>query len=451
MRWRWPLILGLAVGVILYLVLQPRPVAEHRLKAGTPPPSKWMAKQVWKISPSGKHLVFRHDLDSDIRVYDLKQSSLVLEHSCFSGSDYLQFDGKDGLVFADSGKAPHPENTELEVSVLRLWHWSSQEGLRQAGPYQQFLPELPNQVTHSSLHYNGMRKLGQGEFVNGLISPEGLTWLLPRRENGVCRFELIDARTGKLRAPLAKQAISLEDPRLYSFDAVFTKDGSRLVTYDNPLNAQPGGVSFQWWDAQTGALQVSTSYPKASEIGKVLSVERDQVFALNRMKYEICLQSFTIDGGYGEAALDEARLDPKLSNPDPDKWKSSGPIREKETILENGKCIYFRQYVLSQGSKFSNSSGGVWRWSLLDIPSGQTIYQGFWNEPSEQKKLSSNDNDSKQVDTIVAGRHLLVKQFREGQELWKQQLDMWRQRWCPCCRSYFLRHTSSGASTSKQG
>lgn len=374
--------------------------------------------------------MFRHDLDTDIRVYDLEQSSLVLEHSCISGPDYLQFDQEDGLAFADSGKAPHPGNAELEVRVLRLWHWTPKEGLRKAGPYQTFLPELPNQVTHSTLHYNGMRKLGQGEFVNGLLSPDGRTWLLPRREHGVCRYELIDARTGQLRARLAKQDISLEDPRLYSFDTAFTKDGTRLVTYDNPLKPQPGAVFLQWWDAHTGALLASTPFPKASEIGKVISVERDQVNVSCTVKDASFLCNFTIDGVFRETPLDEAALKPAQSNPEPGKWEPHGPVTEYETILENGKYLCFRQYVLVQGNKFSYSSGGVWRWALVDLPSSQAICRGLLYEPA-LRKLRSDDYDSSKVETIIAGRHLIVKQFGEGPEMWQQRLDMWRLRWCP--------------------
>lgn len=286
LRFRWPEMLALVVFLVLYLVMQPQPMATYRIKMKTQL-SSHRGDSV-KLSPSGKYLV-AHDLQTaHLHLYDVVRASLLFSVPCIQ--ECCDFDADDGLAFASIS---WPQEG---IEHIDLMHWKPGEATPRVVESR---VSFPKDLANSSDLLNG----GTSNKGNAILSPDALTWFVPKLESSMLRFELVDAHTGKRRCQLNMPSIESIKPSDYQWmKTVFSPCGKWVLLQ---LQAdEVKSITLQIYDASTGEKQPLDKLYQNVEPWTILTFNREEVFAVSDFDGVMYLHELS-NKGYRRTLLKE--------------------------------------------------------------------------------------------------------------------------------------------------
>ena len=434
-RFRWPLVAGLLMLVLLGYLLQPRPEVEYRL----PDTLTDNVIQSVQVSPSGKYLLILGSEESMLQLYEQNGMKLIFDHfpkdahRCgFNSDDELVFySGKD-----DSFWCWHPGQTEPQK--LGSHHVCSIDG------------EHRNHIEGAERCYH----LNLSDAC--LLSPDARTWLIAVGDKEDRHFVLIDARSGQERARLQLDAGDMKKMHRVPLEAIFSPDSRVLLAQtqepNRPDDETRENIDLIWFDVQTGKKIRSKQLSYILRMGDIGLFQKDRVFGVSEIERLSCLQTYSDAQGYRLISLSETIADP-MEQPWPKGsdgiWKASNEIHHRFDPDSNA-LVYCWSHVLFP--KEGALGGGApsmpgFFYGVRDLDSCKLIHM----ERLPDRPRTADDWDPEgwtMLDVLPPTVLVLLQQGQDSS--WHQKWESWRKQyfsWFPAMTGsrnniYFIEATT---------
>lgn len=397
---RWPLVTAVLIGTLLFYLLQPQSDVVHRIKGPILP--NYLPEPHVILSPSGRYLAYRIHHLSAIQLYDLHQREVVFEHDSDETVVDYQFDTQDGLAFSST----RWKDNSKQIS----WYW-------QPGQDQ---PKETNSLTKGNEAFKTLMMLDSIRLPRLQVSPDGRTWLKIWFAKGTLHCELLDSKTGILRANLGQQIYAEPYTFISRLNVQFSSDSSKLaiqlsLDYDEQS-------SLQVFDSSTGKpLSHVIKLPQV--IDAIVQMDEQRIAGFSSIDNGIYWQNYTRDSGYRQVLLPESVRDISHLPPNTDARvypHSARPVEFKDGKLTlcwnhgNGP-MYFQGCL---GTAFCNSINI----GFYDSTTGKML--NHW-----QKGNADVDDDSLndwKLHTILPDHQMLLQKPMQRRAKWLNDIEAWR-------------------------
>lgn len=420
LRFRWPVMVALVVFLVLYNVMQPRPVSVYRL-----PVVEDMSSYGFKVSPSGEYVAVFDRRGTNFHLCHLPTKQTLFSHSVAEHSS-LGFDASDGLSFVTVRS-----DTEKDEQWLEWCHW--QPGQPQPVTLGERLIEPDWIDIIGSMppdNFMGLRSFDgkHCRYRSHLLSPDGRTWLMLRGTAKDFLVDLIDARTGKTRSTLEKLVLEKHKRDIYSLDVAFSPDSQTILLQKTVLQFEhaEGRAWISRYDLRTGNLISADVRERPYRFELVLCFDREQIVALKHCKQFVGLQKYDIHRGYSLIPLTETipeRVEHLAEG-------SGERIRHhfvNDTLFHvtDGKVTFSWK---SGSDDWSDMSQEDFNYSVRDIATGQLVH-------SKRYAASTiEDQDRPRPWSLLAmlpEQSIVLAEPDPPVPYWKQLLENWRNKYAP--------------------
>jgi hypothetical protein len=416
LRFRWPLLLALVTLSVLYLVMQPQPMATYRIKMKTQL-SSHRGDSV-KLSPSGKYLV-AHDLQTaHLHLYDVERASLLFSVPCIQ--ECCDFDADDGLAFASIS---WPQEG---IEHIDLMHWKPGEATPRVVESRISYPkDIANFSRHASDLFNGVRN-NTGKEVNAILFPDALTWFVPKLEISLLRFDVVDARNGSLRCHLNMPAFEITEKSPYqSMNVVISPCGKWVLL--QLKSEEEKSIRLQIYCATTGEKQPLDKLYQKEEPWTILTFKREEVFAVSDFDGVMYLHELS-NKGYRRTLLKET-VPPYIETSvgQANKLLSHSELKAKHgEVGQDGLWTYtwLHEQSLGFGSGMGlNATLEGRHFAVRDLRNGSLINSGVL------LPAKTGGYDRWHFLRFITKSDLLYLEPSHELSAWQITLDQWRERY----------------------
>lgn len=404
LRFRWPVILSLVVGLVLFLTCEPRPETVRLIKT-----SGISLSERYFVSPSGRYLLFFDYSNHRLTYYDLQFKNKVFELNEITHVE-TGFDNEDGLSLSTVNN-DYPRN----------WvGWFCGAG----GELQKIFTSNIDDRTKERSYPKGV-----------LLSADGRTWLKwSVTREGKDEIELLDAKKGTIRAMLEYQ------PRIAkgskgTVSPYLSSDSRRIVIISQKNIFDPEKESWiDFYDMDTGHHMPPSGY---LEHGYTEAITFDGQKVVGVIERDGCfyLQSYSVVHGKHEWKL--AEVSSKLSEKQQSELRNRFRSKLMKPIPIDSDVVLVSEYSDGQSIPLryvrcdSDSRPNVFAWKMVNTDRLQRI--------DEQTDLASFQcNRIGMIGVLPSFKLLLLCGSKDPPE-WLVSLDAWihsHASWLPRIVSY---------------
>ncbi|HQR42184.1 MAG TPA: hypothetical protein PLX97_05855 [Gemmatales bacterium] len=414
---RWPTSAALLTVFALIYILQPRPTAEHRF------PSKGVTSfgffNHFLVSPSGQFALLFTKFDQAFELYHLTTARLIFKSDIIN--DYVcRFDADDGLVFASYGT----QGKAID-DIVEWWRWQPGQSMpQQLGSRESFPKGLRHSANSSSEMFSGLVTFDNHHPMNLILSSDARTWLIPNRSHDTFSFDLIDAKTGKIRSQLNMSAINLLKPTTPYLSIAFAPDCKTLLAESEIHRDERFDYQrcLELFDTQKGRRLSIWKLPFEISLGRFSFFHDRGAVSIKTKDTHCYLQQFSFNTGYRLLMMKETVADavelPFDQNVFGDHIAQAVPEFDRPVAALDGKLVYCwwhtKRGKSMGGSGIPDSYPGYY-YAVRDMDTGNLIHTD---------KLTLHHN----LVDILPGPALLLKRHNEPPH-WQLQLEQWRQQY----------------------
>ena len=385
-RFRWPVLTALLTVPLLAFLFQPRPVAEYQIPDD--PSSRFRNHEPFLISPSGSYLVWLSWNVRTLYMYQLEGMKLLFKQRCI-GESTIGFDDHDGLAVASYGS----NNNVEDDSMVEWWRWEpGQLAPKKLGSRKAFPAGLRTSFSSNGEQFNGLMTFGRNRTINGLLSPDSRTWLFPSLNEATIHFDLIDTKSGEVKARLECPEISRERSKITNIEVIFVPDSKQLLTQSIVNDSEQYQEQFvlDRFDAQTGKLMSTRKLPDDSKLGYLLQFDQDHLVAMKNGQNTISIQWLSKENGYRLLQLPETTPDPAETTLGND-WNfiSQAHIESSPHIqAAEGKVTFCWEHALYPKHGGSGAPPYIpeYHYAVRDIATGRLIHTETITNPDAKKE-----------------------------------------------------------------
>lgn len=469
-RYWLPLGAFVLIFTLLSWLLQPRPRESYSF-AMDDDYSLWYGEWRNKIlSPSGRYLCFRSQEKNEpyrdhLHLFDIFTQTWLFKVRCDADKISAQptFTANDELIYSayyepDTIKLSCWKPGNAHPRVVHEYKfpivWPVLEG--PVGDSKKDAPPLPPGEDDDP--FIGLMSFGSSMLEDRTLSPDGLTWLVLRKQNRLMYLDFIDSRSGERKAIVDIPPIDLQKRSVHEINVAFDPQSHFLFLRvrnkedqekdEAKIGEEPTAV--YWIEVASGkTVQSKVIRNELVPNGHLLWMDRKQVSFLSRNNGQNVIHILHVDEGYRQLALKDTL--PDLV----EKVWPNGPLDSKNMTVRVSTSIneskdpnssllsYVATHWLSpkdgRGFKMSPRHPGC-TISCRDVRTGHLYFTRSLDLGRNVEDTDYYAGYGDGTPLVLPGPLLVIRHHNHDNSEWRDKPESWRYKlaeWIPALRYQF--------------